>query len=147
VGTRTFPGDGTADYMCPTQGSSSADSVTFTVSLQLCDKTQEKTATVSCRSRPVTITMGDNGNLLDDIFEVKVEGQTVLTSSAPVTSISTTINLPVGDHGVQMVGRAAPDGVGTYFIQFSGATVIGGDPLSGSDLTPGVVKSFTIRVQ
>jgi hypothetical protein len=147
VGTRTFPGDGTADYMCPNQGSSSADKVTFSVSVQLCDKTQKKTATVSCQSRPVTITMGDNGNLLDDIFEVQVEGRTVLTSSEPVRSVSTTVNLSVGDHEVEMIGRAAPDGVGTYFIQFSGASVVGGDPLSGSDLTPGVVKTFTIRVQ
>jgi PKD domain-containing protein/dockerin type I repeat protein len=147
VGTRTFPGDGTADYMCPAQGGSSADSVTFTVSRQICDKTEEKTVTVSCRSRPVTITMGDNGTALDDIFEVRIQGQTVLTSSSPVRSISTTVNLAAGDHTVQMIGRAAPDGIGTYFIQFSGATVIGGAPLSGSDLTPGVVKSFTIRVQ
>lgn len=147
VGTRTFPGDGTADYMCPAQGSSSADSVTFTVSRQLCDKTERKTVKVSCGSRPVTITMGDNGSALDDIFEVRVEGRTVLTSSVPVTSISTTINLSVGNHGVEMIGRAAPDGVGTYFIRFSGATVISGDALSGSDLTPGVVKTYTIRVQ
>jgi hypothetical protein len=147
VGTRTFPGDGTADYMCPAQGSSSADSVTFNVSLQLCDETQQKTVTVSCQSHPVTITMGDNGSALDDIFEVRIQGQTVLTSSVPVRSISTTVNLAVGDHTVEMIGRAAPDGIGTYFIQFSGATVISGAPLSGSDLTPGVVKTFTIRVQ
>jgi PKD domain/Dockerin type I domain len=147
VGVRTFPGDGTADYMCPAQGSSSSDKVTFTVSRQICDKTEEEKVTISCSSRPVTITIGDNGNLLDDIFEVRIQGQTVLTSSAPVRSISTTVNLAVGDHTVEMIGRAAPDGVGTYFIQFSGATVIGGAPLSGSDLTPGVVKTFLIRVQ
>lgn len=147
VGVRTFPGDGTADYMCPAQGSSSSDNVTFTISRQICDKTEEEKVTISCSSRPVTITMGDNGNLLDDIFEVKIQGQTVLTSSAPVRSISTTVNLAAGDHTVEMIGRAAPDGIGTYFIQFSGATVIGGAPLSGTDLTPGVVKTFLIRVQ
>jgi hypothetical protein len=147
AGTRTFPGDGTADYMCSTQSNSSTDSVTFTVMRQLCDETQTKTVKISCQTRPVTITMGDNGNALDDIFEVRIQGQTVLTSSAPVRSISTTVNLVIGDHTVEMIGRAAPDGIGTYFIQFSGATVIGGAPLSGSDLTPGVVKAFTIRVQ
>jgi hypothetical protein len=147
VGVRTFPGDGTADYMCPAQGSSSSDNVTFTVSRQICDKTEEEKVTISCSSRPVTITIGDNGNLLDDIFEVRIQGQTVLTSSVPVRSISTTVNLAAGDHTVEMIGRAAPDGVGTYFIQFSGATVIGGAPLSGTDLTPGVVKTFLIRVQ
>ena len=147
VGTLTFPGDGTADYMCPAQGSSSADSVTFSATRQICDEQSQKTVTVTCRSRPVMITMGDNGNLNDDIYEVRIQGQTVLTSSVPVRSISTTVNLAVGDHTVQMIGRAAPDGVGTYFIQFSGATVIGGAPLSGTDLTPGVVKTFLIRVQ
>jgi hypothetical protein len=45
-----------------------------------------------------------------------------------------------------MIGRAAPDGIGTYFISFSGAQVIGGDPTSGTDLLPGVVKRFTIAV-
>jgi hypothetical protein len=147
AGTRTFNGDGTADYMCPTQGTNSPDSVTFTVMRQLCDETQTKTVKISCQSRPVTITMGDNGSANDDIFEVRVEGKTVLTSSVPVRSTSTTVNLSVGNHLVEMVGRAAPDGIGTYFIQFSGATVIGGAPQSGTDLTPGVVKSFTIRVQ
>jgi hypothetical protein len=147
VGTRTFPGDGTADYMCPAQGSGSADSVNFTVTRQICDKTEEATVTISCRSRPVTITMGDNGTANDDIYEVRILGRTVLTSSVPVRSVSTTVNLAAGDHVVEMIGRAAPDGIGTYFIQFSGATVIGGAPLSGSDLTPGVVKTFNIRVQ
>jgi hypothetical protein len=147
AGTRTFNGDGTADYMCSTQGTNSPDSVTFTVMRQLCDETQTKTVKISCQSRPVTITMGDNGSANDDIFEVRIEGQTVLTSSVPVRSTSTTVNLSVGNHVVEMIGRAAPDGIGTYFIQFSGATVIGGAPLSGTDLTPGVVKSFTIRVQ
>jgi hypothetical protein len=147
VGTLTFASDGTADYTCSDQSSSSAESVTFTATRQMCDKTERKTATVTCRSRPVTITMGDNGNLNDDIFEVRIQGQTVLTSSSPVRSISTTVNLAAGDHTVEMIGRAAPDGVGTYFIRFSGATVIGGAPLSGSDLTPGVVKTFQIRVQ
>jgi hypothetical protein len=147
VGTLTFPGDGTGDYTCPDQSSSSAASVTFTATRQLCGEQQQKTVTVTCRSRPVTITMGDNGTANDDIYEVRIQGQTVLTSSVPVRSISTTVNLSVGDHVVEMVGRAAPDGIGTYFIQFSGATVIGGAPLSGTDLTPGVVKTFLIRVQ
>lgn len=147
VGNLTFPGDGTADYTCPAQSSNSANSVTFTATRQSCGQTLQETVTVICRSRQVTITIGDNGTALDDIFEVRIQGRTVLTSSAPVRSISTTANLAVGDHVIEMLGRAAPDGIGTYFIQFSGATVVGGAPLSGSDLTPGVVKTFIIRVQ
>ncbi|HEX3552752.1 MAG TPA: dockerin type I domain-containing protein [Thermoanaerobaculia bacterium] len=147
VGTVTFASDGTAQYTCPDQSSNPVDKVTFTATRQICDEPKEKKASVTCQGRPVTITMGDNGPANDDIFEVRVEGKTVLTSNVPVRSVSTTINLQVGDYTVEMIGRAAPDGIGTYFIAFSGATVIGGDPLSGTDLTPGVVKTFLIRVQ
>ena len=91
--------------------------------------------------------MGDNGSLNDDIFEVRMAGQTILTSSVPVRAISTTVTLAVAQHEVQMVGRAAPDGIGTYYITFAGATVVGGDPTTGTDLTPGVVKTFIIQAQ
>jgi len=147
VGTLSFPGDGTAEYHCPTDPNQSADSVSFTVEKELCDEPVTKDATVECETRPVTITMGDNGNLNDDIFEVQIDGETVLTSSTPVRSISTTVELAPGDYTVNMIGRAAPDGVGTYYISFSGATVIAGDALSGYDLTPGTVKTYIIRVQ
>lgn len=148
VGDLTFNSDGTATYTCPTDPSSTANEVTFTATRQLCgDEPAEETVTVSCETKPVTITIGDNGFLNDDIFEVRIEGETVLTSSAPTRAISTTVELAVGDHVVEMIGRAAPDGIGTYYITFSGATVIGGDATSGSDLTPGVVKTFIIRVQ
>jgi PKD repeat protein len=147
VGTLTFPGGNMAQYMCSTDPNQSADSVSFTAEKEICDKPDNETATVACESKPVTITEGDNGNLNDDIFEVQIAGETVLTSSVPVRAVSTTVELAPGDHTVQMIGRAAPDGVGTYYISFSGATVIGGDPLTGIDLTPGVVKTFYIRVQ
>ncbi len=147
VGTLSFSNDGSAQYLCPSSGSPSAPTVTFTATRNICSEQIKKQVMVSCQSKEVTITMGDNGNLLDDIFEVLVDGVTVLTSSEPVTSTSTTIALQPGDHTVEMIGRAAPDGVGTYFIEFSGATLVSGDPLSGIDLTPGVVKTFIINVQ
>jgi len=147
VGTLTFPGDGSGLYMCPQSEAGAAGGVLFTAKRKICGADKERQVTVACETHPVTITMGDNGNLLDDIFEVQIDGQTVLTSSIPVQTISTTIDLAPGDYLVLMIGRAAPDGVGTYFISFSGASVIGGDPLSGIDLTPGVVKTFMIRVQ
>lgn len=147
-GILTFRSDGRAEYFCPTDGNGGgAQSVLFTATKDICGTTQSKTVTVSCMTRNVTITMGDNGSLNDDIFEVRVNGVTVLTSSTPVRSTSTTIQLPAGTTAhVHMLGRAAPDGVGTYFISFSGARVIGGDQTSGTDLVPGAVKYFIIEV-
>lgn len=133
--------DGTAEYTCHTAGTA-----TFSAYKIICGKSQRKNGQIVCNSQPVMITMGDNGSLLDDIFEVRVNGATVLTSSVPVVTTSTTINLPPGEHSVTMLGRAAPDGVGTYFIHFSGIESYSGDALSGTDLTPGVQKNYTIVV-
>ena len=114
----------------------------------MCDGLGKATEIVGCSTSDVLITMGDNGSALDDIFEVIVAGQTVLTSSAPVRSVSASVPIPGGQTEVLMRGLAAPDGVGTYFITFSSnARVVGGDSLSGSDLTPGVTKRFIIEVQ
>jgi hypothetical protein len=146
-GSLTSNADGTGSYLCPTPGPSSKSSITLNGELKLCDDSPAKVSvSVACAARQVTITMGDNGSAVDDIYEVAVNGQTVLTSSQPVTSTSKTITLPAGQTTVTMRGLAAPDGIGTYFISFSGARLVSGATLTGRDLTPGVVKSFVIEV-
>lgn len=147
VGTLTHETNGEATYECPTTNTNFSGKVTFTASKDICGKTQTKTVDVSCQLKPVTITMGDNGAINDDIFEVVIDGDVILTSSVAVRSTSTTVFLPVGNTQVKMNGHAAPDGVGTYFISFSGASVISGDATSGSDLVPGTSKSFTLNVE
>jgi hypothetical protein len=145
-GLLSFLANGTASLACPPASSSSAGPITVSGSKTLCGAAKTGSVTVGCGTGNVTITMGDNGNLNDDIYEVIIDGRTVLTSSVPVRSTSVTVQLPVGRTTVQMRGRAAPDGVGTYFISFSGARVISGQT-SGSDLTPGRVKTFVIEVE
>ncbi len=146
IGDLLYLGSGEAEYSCPTGPGAQAGVVDFVAHKNICGVSQSESLSVRCGGTAVTITMGDNGSLLDDIFEVRVEGQTVLTSSVPVRSVSTTLDLPSGAYNVSMLGRAAPDGIGTYYIQFSGASVLAGDSLSGSDLTPGVTKTFLIEV-
>ena len=94
----------------------------------------------------VSITMGDNGALLDDIFEVSIDGDSVLTSSVPVTAASTTIQLAPGTYTLRMRGHAAPDGVGTYFISVTGASLSNGPSTSGTNLVPGVTHVWTLTV-
>lgn len=148
VGVTEFGGDGReVSYFCPTDiGDPPVSSVQFSMEVALCTEVAEREVTVGCGLFPVTITMGDNGSANDDIFEVRVNGQRVLTSGVPVRSTSTTIDLPAGEHSVEMLGRAAPDGIGTYFISFTGAQVVSGDATSGRDLVPGARKQFTIAV-
>lgn len=158
-GQLSFLADGTANFSCPVDPAVTQSTFTVSGSKELCFKKagffsipsrEVKSASVdiSCGSKDVIITMGDNGAANDDIYEIIYNGVSILTSSEPVRSTSVTIQLPPGNHTILMRGRAAPDGIGTYFISFSGATVLpGSSPTSGSDLTPGVTKTFLIEVQ
>lgn len=124
------------------------EGVKIALSYASCSGELRGEVTIKCGElKQVTITMGDNGPANDDIFEVVVNGDSVLTSSAPVRSVSTTITMPVGRHSLQMRGLAAPDGIGTYFISVSGGRLEGGPPLSGSNLTAGTVFTWTLVVE
>ena len=116
-------------------------------SFELCQKAIQGKLSIECgQFVDVTISMGDNGTLLDDIFQVSVDGTVVLTSQVPVTFTSTVVELSVGDHVLVMTGLAAPDGIGTYFISVTNAELIGGPPLSGTNLTAGTSFTWTLRV-
>ena len=91
----------------------------------------------------ITIRFGDNGNLLDDTFALYVDGKLLYAMSSPATSITYSMTLEPGDHSVKLKGISAPDGVGTYFIRVTGDASLYD---SGSDLTAGVTKSYTITV-
>jgi hypothetical protein len=146
-GNLLFQADGTAKYYCAPAGPLFKSKIDLKGSKALCGgKVANAKISMTCATSPVTITMGDNGSALDDIYEVIVDGRTVLTSSGPIRSTSITLQLPRGRTTVTMRGLAAPDGIGTYFISFSGAAFVGGDPLSGSDLVPGTTKRFIIEI-
>lgn len=132
--------DGSADFTCSQPGE-----VTATATKELCNRTAFRSETLTCGGKDVTVTFGDNGSLLDDIFSVEIGGKSI-SSNAPVRSKSETVTLPSGsEQNVLMHGLAAPDGIGTYYISFSGATVVSGQ-ISGTDLTQGATKTFTIQV-
>lgn len=146
-GILQFLPNGTAQYSCPPPGPVFKSRIDIVGTKELCGgKIARANVGITCATSPVTITMGDNGAALDDIYEVLVGGRTVLTSSTPTRSVSVTIQLPKGRTDVIMRGLAAPDGIGTYFISFAGAAVVGGDALTGTDLVPGATKRFTIEV-
>lgn len=146
-GTLSPLGDGSAEFTCsPASPGESGRSVTLTSSKQLCNGVQSQSSNVNCGSGSVTVFFGDNGRLNDDIFSVSIGGEQ-FSSSIPQREVRGTVQLPSqSEVTVTMRGLAAPDGVGTYYISFIGATVIGGDATSGGDLTPGVTKTFLILV-
>lgn len=146
-GSLTPIGDGSANFTCAASSPSGAPvgNVLIIASKGLCRFQAVKTETVICGGTDVTVTFGDNGSLLDDIFAVEIGGQS-FASNNPVRSQSGMVTLPSGSEQVVIMrGLAAPDGVGTYFIRFTGATVLSGQT-SGSDLARGTTKRFVIRV-
>ena len=96
----------------------------------------------------VTIYFGDNGYATDDTFALYVDNKHIYSMGAPATAVGPfVLDLDGGQHTVMLRGIAAPDNVGTYFITITGDVwSIDGDPMSGSDLTAGVEKHWSIEV-
>ncbi|MEN3158509.1 hypothetical protein ABC502_09025 [Alkalimonas sp. NCh-2] len=96
----------------------------------------------------VYITYGDNGNLLDDVFQLRLNGQIIRNDPSPQRKIGPIeVALTAGQHIVQLVGVEADDGVGTYYIDFGGDVVsVSGDELEGRDLLPTDIKTYYIEV-
>jgi len=144
-GTLSFTGDKRSRFVCDA-GAVNASPINVSASKQFCGVLGRANTSLTCSAAQLTVTFGDNGSLNDDIFEVEVGGE-VFTSSSPSRSVTGTVEVPPGSiQSVIMRGRAAPDGIGTYFIRFEGGTQVSGDPTSGSDLTPGRVKRFEVQV-
>jgi hypothetical protein len=104
---------------------------------------------VPCRKREVKIfiTMGDNGSVLDDIFELQVLGRR-MTSGFPVRGQTISVMVPAGESIlIRLSGRAAPDGVGTYYIVAYDEKYNFLLYNSGTTLVPGVSYSYRITAR
>lgn len=96
---------------------------------------------------PVVIAFGDNGFLNDDTYALLVDGLLVRAMAVPSRRVVVEIDLTPGTHIAVLRGITAPDNIGTYFISFEqGVLSVSGAPLTGSDLTAGVEKFYTIEV-
>ena len=87
----------------------------------------------------INIRVCDNGSAKDDNFALDVNGvrigQTYTTSAQYCFTFPVTV--PKGANTAVLTGLDAPDGIGTYSIDFYGAESVSGDRQSGSDLVPG----------
>jgi len=110
-------------------------------------KAQSNSLDFTVQQANVTITFGDCGALNDDTFALYVDGSLIYSMPSPSRPFPVDVDLTVGTHEVKLVGITAPDNIGTYCISFSSnVEVSSGVPLSGDDLTAGVVKTWIINV-
>jgi hypothetical protein len=94
-----------------------------------------------------TVTIGDWGDALDDVFEVWFDGAPVLAPAAPVRSASITFETYAGAHTVLLIGKTIPDQIGTYEISFSpNVIVISGPSQKGANLGEGVTFAYRVMV-
>lgn len=95
-----------------------------------------------------TFTFGDNGSANDDTYTLYVNGQLIRTMASPSRAVIADVQLTSGLHHVELHGITAPDAIGTYYISFPpGVSLVSGDAMSGSDLTAGKVKRYTVEVE
>lgn len=109
---------------------------------------QSNTLPFELEQQTYTFTFGDNGAANDDTYALYVNGQLIRTMASPSRSVSADVPLTPGVHQVELHGITAPDRIGTYYVSFpAGVTLISGDAMTGSDLTAGKVKRYSVEVQ
>jgi len=96
---------------------------------------------------PVTVTVGDWGSELDDVFQVWFDQTLILDPATPVREASATLEVIPGRHVVRLVGATVPDKIGTYELSFSAnAVVVSGPPLRGAELVSGGTFTYDVLV-
>jgi murein DD-endopeptidase MepM/ murein hydrolase activator NlpD len=94
-----------------------------------------------------SITVGDNGNLNDDSFDVFLDGDLLGTTPVGGTSDFGVSNLIPGNHSLQIVGVVVPDNAGTWeVILADGVTFSGGGVRRTGVMAKGGAVQFTIVV-
>ena len=124
------------------------DPGTYDITVTVGDNTSNAFPVVVAAAN-IAIRVCDNGGQKDDNFALDVN--TVRIGQTSTTRYNYCFTFPVslvsGEHTAVLTGLDAPDGIGTYSIDFYGATFTGGAALKGEDLTPGSApKVFRFRV-
>lgn len=151
VGDLFFNYGGTASFLCPATGSLKDPTVDFFAARNLCGQVDQKSVTIQCQTSTVWITMGDDGNALDDVFEVWVGGVRLIAPGYPVREVRERFELAHGDYTLELRAISVPDDIDTFFLEIAGATVLSGGPLLYSvqfePLLTGDARNYLIRVE
>jgi len=156
-GSFSIGGDGELVYTCaPVDPSGPGEEADLSVSFAAGSASFVADASAPCEAPiGVTVSIGDNGVISDDLFEALIDGVVVLTSDGPVRDTASMRALLPGTYRLEVVGLAAPDGVGTYFVQvLGGGSTLSGPGgcsvsctrASGSDLPAGARLEWTLMV-
>jgi murein DD-endopeptidase MepM/ murein hydrolase activator NlpD len=94
-----------------------------------------------------SITVGDNGLLADDAFQVFLDNISIGSTAIGASNVLAVNNLIPGNHSLRIRAIVAPDNIGTYEIRLNdGLTFLGGGTLTSGKLSEGSFATFTIVV-
>jgi murein DD-endopeptidase MepM/ murein hydrolase activator NlpD len=94
-----------------------------------------------------SITVGDNGSLADDAFQLTLNGVIVGTTTIGGQNNLSVNNLIPGTYSLQLLVIVAPDNVGTWFIQLNdGLTFSNGVTFATGSSAQGATVTFSIIV-
>lgn len=86
----------------------------------------------------ITISYGDNGNLLDDSFQVVLDGRVVSESDTSRRNHRVTVPTEPGQRELSLIGITVPDNRATYYICLSSnVEVVRGEPSASVDFDEG----------
>ncbi|KVX01509.1 hypothetical protein AWJ07_17375 [Shewanella frigidimarina] len=82
-------------------------------------KELEAVTSIEISQTEMIFTFGDNGNLEDDSFQVKIDGNQIDESLAGERERTKKLTIQPGEKRVKLIGITVPDQRATYFICFS----------------------------
>ncbi|MGO2169019.1 MAG: IPT/TIG domain-containing protein [Pseudoalteromonas sp.] len=90
------------------------------------------------QSTKMKLTFGDNGNIQDDSFQLKIDGTLIDQTVAGQRQLTKLLSTEPGEKSVELTGITVPDNRATYFICFSSnVEVLSGDLHSKVDFADG----------
>lgn len=108
----------------------------------------EDSSAIVISESTITFTFGDNGNVIDDSFQVSVDGEIIDETTPGQRKKTNTLTTELGEHDITITGITVPDQRATYYICFSNnVDVISGQTNGKIDFAVGTQFSKNLKIK
>lgn len=123
-----------------------AGAVTGTVTVRVGD--DEDSTSIVISESTITFTFGDNGNVIDDSFQVSIDGEIIDETTPGQRKKTNTVTTEQGEHDITITGITVPDQRATYYICFSNnVEVVSGQTNGKIDFAVGTQFSKNLKIK
>ena len=123
-----------------------AGAVTGTVTVRVGD--DQDSSPIEISESEITFTFGDNGNVIDDSFQVSLDGEIIDETTPGQRKKTNTVTTELGEHDIIIKGITVPDQRATYYICFSNnVDIISGEQDGKVDFPVGTQFSQNLKIK